>query len=153
VINAIVAHERAMDVAAAANLNLQSEGLNFSLEPSPINLRGLTHREIGDATPAYAVLIESANIMQGRLRGKYSGDKIISGKDDCYEKAAKANLLRVPFDSTGIPIEVRVGRHIAGVTALIEGFNFLNAERSIAVENLPSYEELQTRGLGHFLHP
>ncbi|RPH93981.1 succinylglutamate desuccinylase, partial [candidate division KSB1 bacterium] len=49
VINAIVAHERAMDMAALANLSLQSEGLNFALEPSPQNFHGLTHRELGDA--------------------------------------------------------------------------------------------------------
>jgi len=153
VINAIVAHERAMDLAATANLTLQGEGLNFNLEPSPKNFHGLTHRELGDATPALAVLMESANIMQGRLRGKTEASKILTGKDDCYLAAAKANLLRVPYDSTGIPIEVRVGRHLAGVRALIDGLAFVMPDKAMEISGIPLYEDVQARGIGAFLAP
>jgi hypothetical protein len=153
VINAIVAHERAMDAAAMANLTLQAEGLNFNLEPSPQNFHGLTHRELGDATPALAVLMESANIEQGRLRGSTSAKKLLDGKDDCYLDAAKANLLRVPYDSTGIPIEVRVGRHIAGVQALASALSMLTPDKTVELTGLPGYDELQANGLGAYLSP
>lgn len=151
VINAIVAHERAMDLAATANLTLQDEGLNFNLEPSPQNFHGLTHRELGDATPALAVLMESANIMQGRLRGETSAEKILSGKDDCYLAASRAKLLHVPYDSTGIPIEVRVGRHLAGVCALLNALAFVKPEKALDVSGIPSYEDVKTRGVGAYL--
>ncbi|HEY3294786.1 MAG TPA: succinylglutamate desuccinylase/aspartoacylase family protein [bacterium] len=153
VINAIVAHEKAMDLAATANLTLQGEGLSFNLEPSPQNFHGLTHRELGDATPALAVLMESANIMQGRLRSRTSAEKILSGKDDCYLSAARANLLRVPYDSTGIPVGVRVGRHLAGVRALMDGLAFVKPDKAMEVSDIPTYDEVQTRGLGAFLAP
>ncbi len=153
VINAIVAHERAMDVAAFANLTLQSEGLQYALEPSPQNFRGLTHREIGDATPAMAVLMETANLMQGRLRGRSDAPMILDGKDPCYLKAAEAGLLRVPYDSTGIPLEVRVGRHLAGVRALIDALSFVQPDKSLAVSGIPGYEDVQRQGVGAFLIP
>jgi len=151
VINAIVAHERAADVAALANLMLQSEGLEFSLEPSPANFHGLSHRELGDATGAMAVLVESASIMQGRLRGATTEEKVLSGKDDCYLRAARAGLLRVPYDSSGIPIEVRVGRHLAAVEALVNALSELHPDRAVTLAGAPSYGEMRARGLGTFL--
>jgi hypothetical protein len=151
VINAIVAHERAMDLAALAALSLQGEGLALSLESSPANFHGLTHRELGDATPALAVLLESANIMQSRLRGRTTAEKILSGKDDGYLRAARANLLRVPYDSSGISIETRVGRHLAGVRALTEALTTLFPDRSVCLERVPALAEVQAKGVGAYL--
>ncbi len=51
---------------------MQMEGMQISLEVSPRNLRGLSHRELGDHTDTLAVLFESANASQGRLRGPMS---------------------------------------------------------------------------------
>jgi len=151
VINAIVAHERAMDVAALANLTLQSEGLQYSLEPSPKNFHGLTHREIGDATSAMAVLMESANLMQGRLRCRCDAAMILDGKDPCYLKAAQAGLLRVPYDSTGIPLKVRVGRHLAGIRALVDALGMVQPDKMLEFDGVPDYAEVLSRGLGSFL--
>jgi predicted deacylase len=153
VINAMVAHERAMDLAAMANLALQSEGINLSLEPSPPNFHGLTHREIGDATGAMVVLLETANVMQGRLRGRTNAAKILSGRDDCYLAAAEANLLRVPYDSTGLAIEVRVGRHLAALRALWDALNSLKPSHALETSGLPDYAQIQARGVGAFLIP
>jgi predicted deacylase len=153
VINAIIAHERAMDVAAMANLTLQSQGLLYSLEPSPTNFHGLTHRELGDATNAMCVLMESANPVQGRLRGRMEPEKVVTGIDQCYLKAARAGLLHVPYDSTGSPMSVRVGRHLAGIRALLESYTLLQPDRPLVVAGIPEYEDLQRRGLGEFLRP
>lgn len=153
VIDAIVAHERAMDVAAMANLTLQSEGLSYALEPSPKNFHGLTHRELGDATEAMCVLMETANPMQGRLRGRMEPEKVVSGVDNYYLAASKAGLLHVPYDSTGVPLSVRVGRHLEGVRTLLDGYNMLYAERGIVIGGIPSYADLQAKGLGEFLKP
>jgi hypothetical protein len=153
VINAIVAHDRALELATLANLNLQAAGINYAVEPSPQNFHGLSHRELGDATITFATLMETANIMQGRLRGSGRSDKIVSGCDNCYEQAASANLLKVPYDSTGISIEVRVGRHLAGIAALTEALAFTDPTKAVSYSGIPSYEELQSRKIGAYLAP
>ena len=84
VVNAIVAHERAMPVASAAVLNLEFDDITIGLEPSPKNLRGLSHRELGDATGALAMLCETSNVSQGRLRGATDARQVIEGTDDKY---------------------------------------------------------------------
>lgn len=153
VINAMVAHERAMDIAALASLTMQAEGVNISLEPSPQNFHGLSHRELGDATETFAVLLESANIMQGRLRGATTADKILHGKDPWYLMAAKSDLLRVPYDSTGISIDVRVGRHLTAIRALIDALASVMPEKTISVTDIPLYVEITSSGIGGFLIP
>ena len=65
VVNAIVAHERAMPVASAAVLNLEFDDIKIGLEPSPKNLRGLSHRELGDATEALAHAVRDVQRVAG----------------------------------------------------------------------------------------
>ncbi|MCK7475787.1 MAG: succinylglutamate desuccinylase/aspartoacylase family protein [Rhodopseudomonas palustris] len=65
VVNAIVAHERAMPVASAAVLNLEFDDITIGLEPSPKNLRGLSHRELGDATDALADAVRDVQRVAG----------------------------------------------------------------------------------------
>ncbi|MCB9357962.1 MAG: succinylglutamate desuccinylase/aspartoacylase family protein [Calditrichaeota bacterium] len=151
VINAIVAHERAMDCASIAVLELQLEGLDFALEPSPANFHGLSHRELGDHTACMATLMESANVIQGRLRGRTGAETILKGQDPMYVRAAEIEMTRVPYTEDGIPLEVRVGRHIEGVAKLISGFNQVKPERAITYAGVPGYSDLQKNGLGHYL--
>ncbi|MGD9822443.1 MAG: succinylglutamate desuccinylase/aspartoacylase family protein, partial [Aminobacteriaceae bacterium] len=68
VVNAIVAHERSMELAAMAAMDLEGKGVPIRLEPSPKNLRGLTHREWGNYTETMPILMETGNPVQGRLR-------------------------------------------------------------------------------------
>jgi hypothetical protein len=82
--NAVVAHEKAMPLASAVVMNLDLRGIKIGLEPSPQNLRGLTHRELGDHTEALAVLMETTNPSQGRLRGTTNADLVVTGKDRMY---------------------------------------------------------------------
>ena len=64
-VNAIAAHQRALDLATLVSLNLEMSGINFRLEGSPAGLCGFSHRGIGDYTDALAVLVEVANSSQG----------------------------------------------------------------------------------------
>lgn len=153
VINAIVAHDRALELATLANLNLQVAGLNYAVEPSPQNFHGLSHRELGDTTSAFATLMETANIMQGRLRGAGAAAKVLSGIDPCYLTASRAQLVRVPYDSAGISLDVRVGRHLAGIAALVEALAATDAAKTVIYAGIPGYDELQTKHLGDFLSP
>ncbi|MBL8965651.1 MAG: succinylglutamate desuccinylase/aspartoacylase family protein [Spirochaetaceae bacterium] len=148
VINAIVAHERAMKVASIAVLNLEFDGITIGLEPSPQKLRGLSHRELGDATDTFALLMETANPSQGRLRGVTDEALILKGRDPLYLKAKALGRLFVPFDEKGSPVEARVGRHLAGLAAIFSAYTEEKPDRAILFSGLPSYDELQATGLG-----
>ncbi len=152
--NAVIAHERASEVAAIATLRLQEEGLSFNLEPSPYTFHGLTHREIGDHTEALALLLETANPMQGRLRGEGVPEVVVGGLDRCYLRAAtirNKTVLRVPYDAGGLPLAERVGRHTAALLALLGAFSELHPDRPVEVSGLPDYHALRERGLGGYL--
>jgi len=151
VICAIVAHERAMPVASVAVLNLEFDNITMGLEPSPVNLHGLTHRELGDATDTLAMLMENANPAQGRLRGRTDEALILEGKDDLYVRAAKLGRLFVPFDGDGWPLKVRVARHVAGLQAIFAAYTTKTPGKPLVVGSLPTYEELAKNGLEAFL--
>jgi len=153
VINAIVSHEDAMPIAADVAINMQLDGIDIGLEPSPVNLRGLTHRELGDATETFAVLMETANPSQGRLRGATNADLVTEGQDHLYEKAADLGRLFVPFDESGHPIEERVARHVKGVMSFVESMSVYDESKTMIITGLPSYEELVENGVGKYLLP
>ena len=151
VINAIVAHERAMPISSQVVMNMEFEDIQIGLEPSPPSLHGLTHRELGDYTNTYAVLMETANASQGRLRGKTDENLVLTGKDPTYVKAQKIGRLFVPYDENGHPIEERVGRHLTGVVQHIIVMGENEPDKEIIIEGLPSYEDLQKNGVGAYL--
>lgn len=153
VINAIVAHEDAMPIAVEAALYLEFEGIQIGVESSPVNLRGLSHREWGDATDTLALLIESANPAQGRLRGAIDADLIVKGTDRYYIRAQQQGLLYVPFSEGGHPIEERVGRHLETISMLTEIFNSYHSDRAVSISGLPSFADLLAEGLGPYLDP
>jgi len=153
VINALVFHENASDLAATAQMALQSEGLDFRLEASPPNLRGLSHREWGDAAGIMAVLLETPNASHGRLKGRPSAALVIDGRDKFYERAAKLGRLFVPFGPEGIPLKDRVARHLAGVAALLDSLRELVPGRAVDIEGAPSAAAVRASGPGAFLHP
>jgi len=153
VINAIVFHENSADLAALALMELQIEGFEFRLEASPINLRGLSHREWGDHAQIMAILLESANASHGRLKGKTSPALIVEGKDKNYMKAAKLGRLFVPYGEDGIPLKLRVARHLAAVKSILSNLEELYPEKRIEIKNMPSSSELRKVGIGPFLNP
>ncbi len=151
VINAIVAHERAMPIASQVVLGLEFSDITIGLEPSPKNLRGLTHRELGDATDTLAVLMETANPSQGRLRGRTDEALVLTGKDPYYVRAQALGRLYVPFDERGHPIEERVGRHLTAIGEFALAMSGEYPDRPIELSGVPGYDELAEKGLGAFL--
>ncbi|TFG92839.1 MAG: succinylglutamate desuccinylase [Candidatus Atribacteria bacterium] len=151
-INVIVAHERAMEIAASAQLTLLLDGINIGLANSPKNFHGLTHREIGDFTDSFVVLMEAPNIAFGRLRGRTTVDTVIKGQDDFYVWGDKIGRLFIPFTEEGWPLNVRLARHITTTKTLIEAFSELYPDKSLMINNIPSYQELVDNA-GSFYHP
>jgi hypothetical protein len=152
IINAIICHEKAKDIAAAAVLILEIENLQYALEMSPQNFRGLSHREWGDGTLVYPFLMETSNPIQGRLRGKTSSELVVSGDDPFYKEAIKIGKFRITYLSEGEPLKLRVGRHIEGIKALLDAFADNYPEKKIIYENIPAYQEILDKGIGFYLH-
>ena len=151
VINAMVVHERASDLGALAVLDLEMEKVKIGLEPSPKSLRGLSHREWGDATSALAVLMETANPAQGRLRGATNDALVVKGQDKMYEQAAKLGRLFVPFDTNGHPLSSRVARHVTAIQVLIRDAGEQNPANAVTLTKVPSYNDILKKGVGAFL--
>ncbi len=151
VINAMVFHENAADLAAMAQMDLQADGFEFRLEASPPKLRGLSHREWGDAAGIKAILLETASASHGRLKGKPPEALVVEGKDPNYERAARLGRLFVPFGPEGIPLKERVARHVAGVRALLKSLSELEPNKAVTIEGLPPAADIRARGVAAFL--
>jgi len=150
VVDAIVSPERSQEIATEAAMELEFEGLRYSMELSPYNFRGLSHREWADFTQTLPFLFESANPIQGRLRGKTDARLIKTGQDKMYLVAVNLKALTVPYDESGLPLKLRVGRHIAAWTKVVEVFSRNNPEKEIRISGLPTFDELMENGLGPY---
>lgn len=149
-INSMTAHERAMPIAAYALTLLEEIDVNIRLEASPKNLRGLSHREWGDHTQTLAILLESCNPMHGPLHGPATADLLLTAKDDMYVWASKLKRTVIPHPKEGVPIDVRVARHASTLIALAKALSDLQPEKEIAIEGIPTYDELVKNGVGHY---
>jgi hypothetical protein len=148
---AMVAHPKAMPLASEAILGLEMLDISIRLEPSPVNLRGLTHRELGDFTDTLPVLMETPNASQGRLRGKTNEALVLTGIDPWYVKAQKLGRLFVPYDEKGHPLEERVGRHLAGLSELAFAWTMNNPDRPLEYSGTPTFDDLVNGSLGDWL--
>ena len=152
-VNAIVAHQDAIELASWASMDMQMEGMNISIEASPTNLHGLSHRELSDFTNTLATLMETANASQGRLRGRTNADLVVNGVDKYYVRARQYGSVTVEFTEAGIPLNERVARHICGIEQLCNAYNELGNDLAIDLGDLPSYREIMTNGIGKYLDP
>lgn len=151
VVNTMVAHQRAVDLAALASLKLAAAGMTIGIEESPENLHGLSHREWGDTMPTLAVLMETTNPSQGRLRGRTDAALVTSGRDAYYERAGARGRLTVEFPPEGWPLSARVARHLAGVSALVDSLGEIAPDSMVRLSGVPDGETIAERGLGAFL--
>jgi hypothetical protein len=144
---------RAEELAAVANMGMQAADITIGLETSPVNLHGLSHREWGDATDALAVLMETTNPAQGRLRGAISAALVTGGADRFYARAAARGRLAAAWPPEGWPLGVRVARHLATIRGLVATLPLIAPDAPFEVEDVPAYSDLAARGLGAFLQP
>ena len=151
VVDALVAHERAMELAAMVSMELEFEGIPIRLEPSPKNLRGLSHREWGDNADVLAILMETCNASAGRFRGRTDERLVHDGEDKAYDKAADLGRLYVPWESYNKKISERVGRHVTSVRLLAENLEYVREDKPVSIEGLPAFQDLSARGVGAFL--
>ncbi|MGB9893888.1 MAG: succinylglutamate desuccinylase [Candidatus Saccharicenans sp.] len=152
VISTIVAHQKGEDLAALSSMIISGEeGFNLGVEYSPVALRGLSHREIGDHTPAIPLLLETPEPFLDATRGKTDQELLLSGQDEFVMKAGKYGLLFEKLDEKGWPIDVRVGRHLSSVIRIFQVWTELHPEKPILIDNLPHYSEVIANGTGFYL--
>ena len=153
VIHAMVAHERAEDLAAMTVMDLDMEDIRMRLEKSPPTFYGLSHREWGDNSDTMAVLMETANPSQGRLRGRTDEALVLTGQDALYVRAVELGRLYVPYDECGLPLRERVGRHLSSLAALFRAMEFVGDGEPLIVEEVPSFDEVMANDVGYYLNP
>ena len=152
VISTIVAHEKGADLAAAASMFISSiEGFAIGVENSPKALHGLSHREIGDATGAIALLLEAPEPFLDATRGRTDRKLLLTGKDDFVVRAGKRGLLFEKIDEKGWPIDLRVGRHTSTVLQILEIWSGDNPEKGVVLSGIPRYTDVVRDGVGAYL--
>jgi predicted deacylase len=103
VISTIVAHQKGQDLAAMASMVLSGEEFKIGVEYSPKSLRGLSHREIGDATDAISLLLETPEPFLDATRGRTDAKLLLTGQDEFVVRAGKRGLLFEKIDEKGWP--------------------------------------------------
>jgi predicted deacylase len=152
VISTIVAHQRGADLAAAVSMFTSSvEGFAIGVENSPKALRGLSHREIGDASDAISLLLEAPEPFLDATRGRTDRALLLTGKDEFVVRAGKRGLLFEKIDENGWPIDVRVGRHTSTVLQILENWTAERPDRGVVAAGVPRYAEVVEKGVGAFL--
>jgi hypothetical protein len=96
--------------------------------------------------------MESTYPGMGRLRGRTSAELVTQGKDKYYVLASERHRLSVPFTESGWPLEIRVGRHLAGVSEFAKNLGELWPEKKITLSGLPDYQTMVEKGVGAFLN-
>jgi hypothetical protein len=152
VISTIVAHPKGQDLAAMASMIISgTEGFNIGMEHSPKELRGLSHREIGDHTQAISLLLETPEPMLDATRGRTDRKLLLGGRDEFLIKAYSHGLLFEKIDESGWPIEKRVGRHCSSILHILELWSEDNPGRGIQCSAVPRYQDIIDRGVGAYL--
>jgi hypothetical protein len=153
VINTIVTHESGRELATFVSMMVTDmEGFGIGTEFSPVNLHGLSHREVGDHSDAISLLFEAPEPFLDATRGKTTREQLLTGKDEFVVKAGEAGLLFAPIDENGWHIDVRVGRHTSTVLMTMECWTELYPDRPLVGGNVPRYTEVVEEGIGHYLH-
>ncbi len=153
-VNAMGANEAASDIASISAMDLRIAGMEMGVESVPKKFRGLSYRELGEYLPdAMALLAETPNALQGRIRGITDEKLLIEGKDAFYVKASELGRTFVKFDENGWPLNKRVARHLTLLDALAKSYTDMNPEKPIVFANMPIYDELVETPVGYLLNP
>lgn len=147
-VNAIVAHEDALELANLCLWDVEGD-MQISVEASPTNLHGLTHRELGDYTDTLAILMETANASQGRLHGAMSSELVTDGVDKFYTRADGYGALTVDYGADGISISERCARNLTCINMFCQEYS--GDAGVIDLGDMPSYQEIIDNGIGTYL--
>jgi hypothetical protein len=152
VISTIVTHQKGQEMATMVSMTLTDlEGFKIGTEFSPVNLHGLSHREIGDHSKAVSLLFEAPEPFLDATRGRTNADVLLTGQDEFVMKAGKHGLLFETMDEKGWPIAVRVGRHSSSVAQTLQTWSEDNPTRTVVARSIPRYADVVKNGVGYYL--
>ena len=152
VVSTYVCHQRAEEMCMMAAMMLSAEQFPMKTETSPKSLRGLTHREIGDFTDSFAVLMETPEPFIDKFVGPMTEALMLTGRDEFMQIAADRGLLYADYNmKTGATLDYRVGRHLAGAAEVIKQMGEFYPAKKIGV-TWPTFAEVMKQGIGYFLH-
>lgn len=152
VISTIVTHQRGQDMATIVSMTLtDNEGFKIGTEFSPRTLHGLSHREIGDYSPALSLLFEAPEPFLDATRGITTREQLLTGKDEFVVKAGKHGLLFEKIDEKGWPIDVRVGRHASALLQVAETWGEDHPDKLLVITEVPRYKDVIEKGVGSYL--
>lgn len=135
-----------------AAMVLSAEQFPMKTETSPKTLRGLTHREIGDFTDSFAVLMETPEPFIDKFVGPMTEDLMLTGRDEFMQTAADRGLLYTEYNmKTGSTLDYRVGRHLAAAAEVIKQMGEFYPAKTVSVA-WPTYPEVMQHDVGYFLH-
>jgi hypothetical protein len=152
VVSTYVCHQRAEEMCMMASMVLSAEQFPMKTETSPKSLRGLTHREIGDFTDSFAVLMESPEPFIEKFAGPMTEELMLAGRDEFIQTAATRGLLYTDYNmKTGASLDYRVGRHLSGALEVIKQMSEFYPDKTVHA-TWPTYTAVMQRGIGFFLH-
>ncbi|MEM3432980.1 MAG: hypothetical protein QXI12_04625 [Candidatus Methanomethyliaceae archaeon] len=151
VTNCIVAPDKSARLATLTALWVKpKEGFDCHVEPSPVNFRGLSHREIGDYSDALPFLLEAPIPFLDQPTGPKTEDLLLYGRDPFLLKLAKRGRLFVPYDETGWSMDRRVGQHMSVSLEIFNQFSKAFPDKTISITNVPKYTDVIKYGLGTY---
>lgn len=152
-VNAMGAATNTADMASLAALEMRMAGVEMGVEAAPLKFRGLTYRELPEYSDAYAVLAETPNAAQGRIRGITDETLIIKGQDAFYVRATELGRTFVAYDENGWPLTKRVARHLATVEAMAIAFTDIHPEKPFSMTEFPQYDDVvEAESIGFYLN-
>lgn len=152
VISTVVTHQKGEEFATLIAMTVtDNEGFKLGTEFSPLNLHGLSHREIGDYSPAISLLFEAPEPFLDATRGVTDTAQLLTGKDEFVVRAGQHGLLYEKIDEKGWPIAVRVGRHTSSVLQVMATWTEDHPQKALVARDVPRYAEVIARGVGYYL--
>jgi len=79
-------------------------------------------------------------------------DLLLNGQDPFLLSLSEQDMLFVPYDEDGCPIENRVDRHTSVMLEVMNQWTRKNPDMPIVVSGVPKYADICAAGVGSFLH-
>jgi len=147
--NHIITHPESIYLGSEVYLDMEFAGYSFHLEQSNMDFRGLSHREMGEKTEAYAILSETANPYQGNYFIDSSPEAIMSGEEPGYQRIiAERNVIPAKED---LAMNNRVAAQLMIINQSIKQLGSFYPEKEINF-NFPEPEEVRDKGVVEFLN-
>ncbi len=152
VTNCIVAPEKSARIATIASMTVKAmEGFDNHVEPSPVNFRGLSHREIGDYSETWPFLLEAPIPFLDQPTGPKTVKLMLDGKDPFLLSLSKKKKLFVPYDDDGWSMDKRTGQHVSVTLEIFRQYSKKYPEAGIKLTGVPRYAEIVKNGVGAYL--